>query len=80
MGGKEKAMIELTEQQRQALREHSGEPLRLMDPTTQQTFVLIPQEVYERLKPYDDSPWTAEEMDLLAAEAGEMLDSFRKNS
>jgi hypothetical protein len=72
-------MIELTEQQRQAVQQHPGQPLRLVDPTTQQTFVLIRQELYERLMPYDDSPWTDEEMDLLAEEAGEMLDSFGKD-
>jgi hypothetical protein len=73
-------MIELTEQQRQAVQAHPGQPLRLVDSTTQQTFVLIREELYERLKPYDDSPWTEEEMDLLAAEAGEMLDSFGKDA
>jgi hypothetical protein len=73
-------MIELTEQQRLAFQKHPGQPLQVTDPVTQQAFVLIPQELYERLKPYDDSPWTAEEMDLLAAEAGEMLDAFGKDS
>jgi hypothetical protein len=73
-------MIELTEAQRQAIQEHPGQPLHLVDPTTRQTFVLIRQDLYERLQAYDDSPWTEEEMDLLAAEAGEMLDSFGKDA
>jgi hypothetical protein len=42
-------MIELTEQQQQAL-EASVEPLRLIDPRTQKTYVLIGAEVYERLR------------------------------
>lgn len=49
-----------------------------MDPTTQEAFLLVRAEDYERLGEYDDSPWTVEEMELLAAEAGEMLDSFGK--
>jgi|GEM_PF-6337440 hypothetical protein len=27
---------------------------------------------------YDDSPWSEEEMDLLAEEAGELLDKYRE--
>ncbi len=29
---------------------------------------------------YDDSPWTDEEMALLATEAGDLLDSFGKEA
>lgn len=39
-------MIELTEQQRQAL-EAQKEPLRMVNPRTQEVYVLIRQEVYE---------------------------------
>jgi hypothetical protein len=42
-------MLELSEQQQQAL-EASAEPLRLIDPRTQKTYVLIGAEVYERLR------------------------------
>jgi hypothetical protein len=70
-------MIELTEEQRQAVRGRSRP--RLVDPQTKETYVLLRTEEYERLAEYDDSPWTDEEMYLLAAEAGEMLDSFGKH-
>jgi hypothetical protein len=63
-------MIELTERQRQAIQEHQGGPVELTDPATKETFVLIRRELYERLADYDDSPWTDEEMDALAWEAG----------
>lgn len=75
-------MIELTEQQVKALEHPEPLPARVVNPTTQQTFVLLSVEEYERLThdEYDDSPWTDEEMAVLAAEAGEMLDSFGKKS
>ena len=65
-------MIELSEQQLQALDSTAGTPLRLVNPRTKQTFVLLPLDEYQRLKEeeYDDSPWTDEEMELLAWEAG----------
>jgi len=77
MGAKENPMIELTEQQREALNEHPGEPLRLVDPATQQTFVLIAADRYQQLLDYDGSQWTDEEMDRLAEEAGELLDRYQ---
>jgi hypothetical protein len=49
-------------------------PLRLIDPKTNQRFVLIPEEEYDRLVGYDASPWTDEERDLLRAEALDDLD------
>src|SRR5205823_4710013 len=59
-GGKETAMIELTEQQVQALESPDANPPRVVNPRTQETFVLLRVEEYERLKEeeYDDSPWT----------------------
>ncbi len=67
-------MIELTEEQCREL--DQPEPVAI-DPQTGQQYVLLRKEVYERLKEfYDDSPWTDEEMDLLAEEAGELLDRF----
>jgi hypothetical protein len=65
-------MIELTEEQRQAMQENPGQPLRLVDPTTQQTYVVIRKEHYDLLTDpdYDDSPWTPEERMTLAWEAG----------
>jgi hypothetical protein len=69
-------MIELTESQRRELSE--AEPIAI-DPQTKQTYVMIPKQTYDRMKQllYDDSPWTDEEMDLLAQEAGELLDEYR---
>jgi hypothetical protein len=70
-------MIELTNEQRLELA--GPEPLAI-DPHTQEQCVLVRKDVYERIKGllYDDSPWTDEEMDLLAIEAGEMLDEYGK--
>ncbi len=61
-------MIELTEQQRQEL--SHPEP-RVLDPVTQQTYVLVPLDVYERLRELlqDDTVYTTAEMlDLVMAE------------
>ena len=65
-------MIELSEQQLQALDSNGATPLHLVNPRTKETFVLLPLDEYQRLKEeeYDDSPWTDEEMELLAWEAG----------
>jgi hypothetical protein len=45
----------------------------VVNPKTQQRFVLLPEEEYERLSYYDTDPWTDEERDLLRAEAVEAL-------
>lgn len=68
-------MIELTVQQMQALEQPGSTPPRVVNPRTQQTFVLVPVDEYERLKDdeYDDSPWTREELHALAWEAGKPL-------
>jgi hypothetical protein len=42
-------MLELTVQQQQAL-DASPEPPRLVDPRTQQTYILLESAVYERLR------------------------------
>ena len=65
-------MIELTEQQSQALAAAGATPLVAVDPKTKTSYVLLRQEVYERLldPDYDDSPWTDQELELLAWEAG----------
>jgi PHD/YefM family antitoxin component YafN of YafNO toxin-antitoxin module len=65
-------MIELTEQQLQALENSEATPPRVVNPRTKETFVLLRVEEYERLKEeYDDSPWTREELQALAWEAAE---------
>ena len=66
-------MIELTEQQIQAVGAAGTTPPVVVDPKTNTPYVLLRQDVYEQLKrdeDYDDSPWTEEEMELLAWEAG----------
>lgn len=61
----------LTPEQAKAAAEHPG-GVRLTDPGTKRDYVLVPADVYERLleSQYDDSPWTPEERDALAWEAG----------
>ncbi len=64
-------MIELTEQQMQAL-ENTDTPTQVVNPRTKEMFVLIRADEYKRLmeEEYDDSPWTREELETLAWEAG----------
>lgn len=71
------SMIELSEELRNAV-QAAREPVQLIDPVSRETFVLVPAAVYERLRAYDAGPWTDDEMDVLAAEAGEMLDRLGK--
>ena len=68
-------MIELTEHQRQALTAEGEQPPTLIDPQTNAAYVLLPRHVYDRFRElvYDDSPWSDEEMDLLAAEDADRL-------
>jgi hypothetical protein len=68
-------MIELTEQQLQALEAAGATPLRMVSPRTKETFILLRVEEYERLKDeeYDASPWTREELEALAWEAGKSV-------
>jgi hypothetical protein len=74
-------MIELTQEQAQVLARRDGPP-RVVNPQTQETYVLVPLAEYGRMvqEGHDDSPWTEEERDLLRADACEMLDSFGKKS
>ena len=67
-------MIELTDQQLHELENPQAIPPRVVNPRTHETFILLPVSEYERLKEqeeYDDSPWTREELQALAWEAGE---------
>ena len=61
-------MIEMTEQQMQALETPEAAPPRIVNPRTKETFVLLRVAEYDRLKEqeYDDSPWTREELQALA--------------
>ena len=64
------AMIELNEQQVRILENSGGTPARVVNSRTNEKFVLLRAEEYERLKQdeYDDSPWTREELQALAWE------------
>jgi hypothetical protein len=68
-------MIELTEQQVEALKSVETTPARLVNPRTKETYVLLRVDEYQRLKEdeYDDSPWTREELQALAWEAGKQV-------
>ena len=62
-------MIELTDQQVEALENPDPTPPRLVNPRTKETFVLLRVDEYERLtEEYDDTPWTREELQALAWE------------
>ena len=69
-------MIELTEQQIEAIENPLAGPQQVVHPRTKETFVLIRLDEYERLRRnvYDDSPWTREELHALAWEASEGSD------
>jgi len=69
-------VIELTLEQMRALGQVGRHPATLIDPTTQTAYVLLRQEVYDRLTEaeYDAGPWTDEERDGLAVEVDAMLD------
>jgi hypothetical protein len=67
----QETIVNLTKEQLQALR--NGKPVRLSEEGTD--LVVVRADVFERIQDlqYDDSPWTDEEMDLLAAEDAEAL-------
>lgn len=69
-GRNEAAMIELSEQQVEALKQAEFTPPRVVNPRTREAFVLLRVDEYERLKveEFDDSPWTKEELQALAWE------------
>ena len=69
------AMIELNDELHKAVLASGGQPLRLVDPATQEAFVLLREDDFQRLNQlrYDTSPWNDEEMDLLAAEDADSL-------
>ena len=58
---RENAVIELTQEQRNAMNEQAE--VRLIDPETNEAFVLVRAEAYDRLKRllYDDSNFSPEE-------------------
>ena len=66
-------MIELTDEQARALAVAPSGPPRVLNPRTRESFVLVRAEEYTRLTadPYDDSPWTREELEAAAAATAE---------
>ena len=65
-------MIELTQQQRNELKQITGNEVRVADPETGHQYVLLRAEVYERWRRllYDEGDWTPEEQMRLLAESG----------
>jgi hypothetical protein len=63
--------MKLTEQQAKAAAAQP-EGLRLTDPGTNREYVLVRADLFDKLREpaYDDSPWTSEEREALAWEAG----------
>ena len=55
---------------------HGGPP-RLVHPRSNETFVLLRAEEYERLKEYeyDDSSWTRSELEMLAWQTADQFKS-----
>lgn len=66
-------MIELTEHQVEALQRPGPTPPRLVNPKTQERFVLLSEGEYERLEGWDAGLWTDGERDVLRTEALEAL-------
>lgn len=64
-------MIELTPEQRQQLDE--GHAVAVTDPETSQQYVLLPRDVYDRLRRclYDDSDTTPDELRGMLARSAE---------
>jgi hypothetical protein len=69
----EQTMIELTDEQIHSLGTAESKPPRAVNPHTNETFVLLRVDEYERLTAadYDDSPWTRDELEALAWETSE---------
>ena len=65
-------MLELTPEQWRVVRDSNGGAVRLTDPDTEQEYVLMRAETYQRLESLfsDDSDWTPEERLQLLAESG----------
>ncbi len=65
-------MIELTEEQIDAMEPAEAAPTRVVNPRTREAFVLLPADEYVRLtaEVYDDTPWTREELHAAAWAVG----------
>jgi len=67
----ETVMIELTEQQVLELSKPHSNPPQLLNPRTNEAFVLLRIDEYKQLTEYDDTPWTREELQAMAAATAE---------
>ena len=65
-------MIELTQEQREQLRQANGAEVRLRDSEAGREYVIVPAETFDRLRSllYEDGDWTPEEQLCLLAESG----------
>jgi len=73
----EAAVIELNEEQRQALAKGQSLPLTVIDPTTRATYVLVPSAVYERFRHLleEDTAVSKREVALLVERAMKEYDA-----
>jgi hypothetical protein len=64
-------MIDLTDAQRRQL--ESGQAVDIIDPQSGQPYLLLPKQVYDRVRHlvHDDSEWTVEEMPQMLARSAE---------
>ena len=65
--------ITLTDDQLQVLSGHHPGPPRVLDPHTNQAFVLLRLDEYRRLvaDAYDDGPWTRDDLQAVAWDTAE---------
>jgi hypothetical protein len=73
-------MIELTEQQQQALEATQGEPPRVFNPRTRESFVLVRADVYDRLKGALEGDEDVDMQAMREDDAGDpALESYQKH-
>lgn len=66
-------MIAISEELRQAVQDSKDSLVRLVDPETNDVYVVLPAEIFDQLQEglfYDDSPLTEEERSALLVELG----------
>jgi hypothetical protein len=78
-------MIELTESIQKALDAQQGEPVRLIDPRTRRVYVLLPAEVFERVRALLDDGLDSRQVGILVEQTmseydaeDPLLDSYQK--
>ncbi|PYS60112.1 MAG: hypothetical protein DMF74_19580 [Acidobacteria bacterium] len=67
-----KMMITMPKELLQAVRGSQGQPVRVADPETQEEYVVLPADMYERIEGlfYQDDPLTTDERRALLIKAG----------